>query len=168
MARERLAPFLSDFEDVSYLDGSAKTGVGTTGLKALLWDQLKDHPPYFPFDDSVSDRPMRYFVAEKIREQLFFELRDEIPYSAGVVVDEYEEGSDVHKIQATVVISREGHKSIVIGKGGDKIKTIGIRARRALEQFLGVHVYLNLRVKVSPDWMHNEREVRRIAYGGLT
>lgn len=168
MARDRLAPFLQEFSDVTYLDGSAKTGVGTAELKALLWDQLQEHPAYFPFDDSVSDRPMRYFVSEKIREQLFFELREEIPYSAGVVVDEYEEGSDTHRIQATVVISRESHKSIVIGRGGDKIKTIGIRARRALEQFLGVHVYLNLRVKVSTDWQHNEREVRRITYGGLT
>lgn len=165
--RDRLMPFLQDFRDVTFLEGSAKAGTGLDQLKDLLWSHLPEHPPYFPVDDSISDRPVRYFVSEKIREQLFFELREELPYSAGVVVDQYEEGADTHRIDATIVVARETHKSMVIGRGGEKVKSIGIRARRSLEQFLGVHVYLNLRVKVNRDWTQDENQVRRIAYGGL-
>lgn len=133
-------------------------------LTETIKKYLLAHPPYFP-TDILSQEPERFFIGELIREKIFETYRDEIPYSTEVVVVEFKErpkGKDY--IYAEIYVERESQKKIIIGKDGEKLKRVGEKARKDIEQFLGRPVYLELYVKVREDWRDNPFWVKTFGY----
>jgi GTP-binding protein Era len=120
-------------------------------------------PPYYD-EDALTDKPMRFFVAEMIREKLFFELDEELPYHAAVIVRQYEEKNTLTKIVADIVVSRDTQKFILIGKGGSMIKKIGQLSREDIEKFIDRKVFLELHVKVRKDWRNNDLYLKEYGY----
>lgn len=131
-------------------------------LEAIV-RRLPEMPPYYD-EDTLTDKPMRFFVAELIREKLFYELDDELPYHSAVLVRQYEEKNTLTKIVADIVVSRDSQKFILIGKGGSMIKRIGQQAREDIEKFIDRKVFLELHVKVRKDWRNNELYLKEYGY----
>lgn len=142
---------------------SALTGDGIDALVADIKALMPEGPPLYPKDD-LSEHPMRFFASELIREQIFLQYHEEIPYSCTVEISQYEEGEDMDRIHAEIVVNRESQKGILIGKGAAAIRSVGIKAREAIEEFTGRKAYLDLRVKVREKWREDERWVRRLGY----
>ncbi len=131
---------------------SALTGDGVTDLSAYLAAQMPVGPWLYP-GDQLSDLPLRLLAAELVREQVFRQLHQELPYASAVETESWEEFKDGSvKIGAVIYVQREGHRPIVLGKGGQRIKAIGAAARRELEELLGRRTHLLLHVKLKPDW----------------
>jgi len=114
-------------------------------------EKIPESPAYFE-KDKLTDKPLRFFVAEIIREKIFLHFRQEIPYSSHVVVESFKEYPQITKIRATVFVERESQKPILIGNGGKAMKRIGTEARKDIEKFIDSKVYLELFVKVDKDW----------------
>lgn len=145
-------------------------------VSALKKDNLADlvttilkyipvHPPLYA-TDSVSEHPERFFVAEFVREKVFELYRDEIPYSTAVEIVEYKEREQGKTfISAEIVVEKDSQKGILIGKGGDALKKVGLRARFEIETFLGRQVFLELRVKVREGWRDKEAMLQKFGYG---
>lgn len=135
--------------------------------KEWVWDRiielLPENPPYFDKED-VSDRPMRFFVSEMIREKIFLYTDKEIPYSSQVEVEEYIESEDIIHIRALIVVERDSQKGIIIGKGGTMMKRIGYDARKDIENFVGKKVFLKTFVKVDKDWRKDEKKLKNYGY----
>jgi GTP-binding protein Era len=140
---------LLDFAEVIPL--SALKGEQVDLLAERLVAHLPEGAPMYP-EDFVTDLPERFFVAEMVREQILRMTRDEIPYAAGVVIDSFQEGGPLVRIEATIYVERDSQKRIVIGKGGAMLKAVGTEARRQIEDFLATRVYLGLFVKVREGW----------------
>jgi GTP-binding protein Era len=128
-----------------------------------LIELLPESPPFYPKDE-LTDKTMRFFVSEIIREKILLNYKKEIPYSTEVVVEEYKETDERIDIRATIYVIRETQKMIIIGKGGQAIKRLGIDARKDIEEFVGKHIYLDLSVKVAKDWRENEKQLKRFGY----
>ena len=124
---------------------------------------LPENPPYYDKED-VSDRNIRFFVEEIVREKIFLHLEQEIPYCSQVIVNEYKELRDKHHIEAYVVVERESQKAIMLGKEGSMIKRIGTEARRDIEKFIGNKVFLSLSIKVDKDWRNKEQKLKIYGY----
>lgn len=118
---------------------------------------------YYP-DDSMSDRPVRFFVSELIREQIFKLYHEEIPYHTAVIIQSFEEKPTLNVIKAEIIVSRETQKVIMIGKSGSLIKKLGIQSREKIEEFLQAKVHLELFVKVRPKWRDNENYLKEYGY----
>jgi len=144
---------LMEFEQV--IPVSARTGENIENYIATLFRLLPEGPPHYP-EDQISDQMERTIAAEIIREKLILLTRDELPYSAAVVIEKFEEGESLHRIFAMVFVERESQKAIVIGKGGSMMKKIGTAARQELESFFGIKVFLELHVKVSKGWRDDD------------
>ncbi|MFO7371225.1 MAG: GTPase Era [Bacteroidales bacterium] len=129
----------------------------------IVLEKLPEGPVYYP-DDSLTDRPERFFVSEIVREKIFLNYRKEIPYSCEVVIDSFKEGDDMVRIEAIIYVMRETQKGIMIGHRGESLKKIGIQARLDIEKFLGKKVYLGLQVKVSQDWRNSDKMLKRFGY----
>jgi len=143
---------------------SALTGQGLDTLLALLFDLLPVSPPYYD-DETLTDLYERDIAADLIREAALLHLRDEVPHSIAVRIDEYKErGEHGAYIAATIFVERDSQKGIVIGKGGSMLKQIGTTARQAIEAMSGRKVFLDLRVKVSKNWRNNASTLRRFGY----
>lgn len=127
-----------------------------------LRERLPEGLLYEDFD-YLTDRPQRFFVAELIREAVIGMTRQEVPYGAAVIIDRYEDDGPLTRIVATVVVEKDSHKGIVIGKGGSMIKEIGIRARTAVSSFIERKVHLELHVKVIPGWTADPVRARKLA-----
>ncbi len=143
---------------ISALDGS-----GVDKLIELLCRLLPTGPPLFPEDD-VSDLPVRFFVAEMIREQVMIHTSEEIPYKTAVLVEEFKERGRLTVIKADVHVERDSQKRILIGRQGRMIKNIGTAARLKIQEFLGTQVHLELFVKVSKRWTRDERKLKELGY----
>lgn len=126
-------------------------------------EKLPNCPPYFPKDE-LTDRSMRFFITEIIREKILLNYQQEIPYCVEVAVDAYEESAKLINIKATIYATRDSQKAILIGKGGAAIKKVGIMARADIEEFVGKKVFLDLNVKVDKDWRDNEQELKHFGY----
>ena len=126
-------------------------------------DLLPENPPYFPKDE-LTDRSMRFFVSEIIREKLLLYYQKEIPYSCEVAVESYEEKEGVDNIGAVIYVERESQKAILIGHKGMSIKKVGIESRKDIEEFTGKKCFLNIYVKVMKDWRNNDRALRQFGY----
>jgi GTP-binding protein Era len=124
---------------------------------------LPEMPAYYA-EDTLTDKPMRFFVSELIREKLFFELDEELPYHSAVYIRQYEEKNTLTKIVADIVVSRESQKAIIIGKAGSMIKKIGQLARTDIEKFIERKVFLELHVKVRKDWRNNDLYLKEYGY----
>lgn len=120
-------------------------------------------PPYYPKDE-LTDRNLRFFTSEIIREKILLQFRQEIPYSVEVVVESFKESEEIDHIAANIFVTRESQKMIILGKGGKAIKKLGIESRNDIEEFLGKKVFLELTVKVNKDWRNNERQLKRFGY----
>jgi len=141
----------------------ATTGEGLEALLGAILPMLPRSPPLYPLDD-LAIAPVRFFVAEKIREVCFDELGQELPYSLAIGIEEYREGSDPLYIAATIYVERESQKGIVIGKGGRTVRQIGVRSRQSIESFVESRVYLDLRVKVLANWRKNPGKLKLLGY----
>ena len=142
------------------------SALNKTNIDTLLHEivtYLPAMPPYYDAD-TLTDKPMRFFVAELIREKLFFLLNEELPYHAAVIVRQYEEKNTLTKIVADIVVSRETQKAIIIGKNGSMIKEIGQKSREDIEKFIDRKVFLELHVKVRKDWRNNDLYLKEYGY----
>lgn len=142
---------------------SALHGFNVDSILAHIVDLLPESPPYFAKDE-LTDKPMRFFVAEIIREKILTHYRQEIPYSCEVVVESYLEEPEIVRIRAEIRVARETQKQIVIGSGGRMIKRVGTDARKDIERFIQNKVFLDLFVKVDEDWRNDEQKLRRFGY----
>ena len=142
---------------------SAAKGDGVDALRSRLEESLPPGPFYYP-DDELAVQPVRFFVAELIRETIFETYEEEIPYATIVRVEEYREAEIPVFIRATVYVERESQKPILIGKGGAGIRELGRRSREKIEQFVGSQVYLDLWIKVLPNWRANIATLRYLGY----
>jgi GTP-binding protein Era len=144
---------------------SALDGTNCDRLLAALVAALPEHPPYFP-PDATSDQPETFYVAEMVREKIFHLTHEEIPYAVAVRVEELTERAEPAclYIRASIFVEQESQKAILIGRGGAMLKRIGTAARRDLEAFFGIKVYLELRVQVRRNWRKDERALREFGF----
>ena len=165
--RTALLPFLAevsaDFDYAAVVPVSAAKGRQT---KDLL-DEARKHLPneglMFPEDD-LTDKSERFLASEYIREKVFRLLGDELPYATAVEIEKFETEGNLRRIFAAIVVDREGHKAIVIGKGGDALKRIASEARKDMERLFGGKVYLEIWVKVNSGWNDDERLLKSLGY----
>jgi GTPase len=142
------------FEEIVPL--SAKTGLNCDRLLEVLWNLLPEGEPMFD-PELLTIHPERFLVAERIREKVLGLTTEELPFTTAVVIERWEEDKekDLVRLYATILVERPGQKKIVVGHQGQMIKAIGTAARHDLEEFLGRRVYLDLHVRVEPDWREN-------------
>ncbi|MEA4855102.1 GTPase Era [Solidesulfovibrio sp.] len=145
---------------------SARPGQGLPEMLAALFSRLPEGPHQYD-PDEVSTAPVRFLAGEIVREKLFLALGEELPYATAVTVEHWDEKSKpgLTKIQATILVARESHKPMVIGKGGARIKDIGQKARLEIEEMLGSQVFLELWVKVRPGWADDPALLRELGLG---
>ena len=142
---------------------SAKEHFNIDNLKARIVELLPVAPPYFG-KDALTDKPARFFVTEIIREKLLLNYDKEIPYSTEVLVEKFDEKDTAIHIMAVIYVERDSQKGILIGKGGEKIKKVGIESRHDIEKFFDKKVFLELFVKVEKDWRNRENKLRQFGY----
>lgn len=142
---------------------SAREGDGVPGLLELLLQYLPEGPVYYP-KDQLSNRNVRFFISEMIREQIFLQYRQEIPYSAQVDIERFVEEENIIHIDAMIYVNRKSQKYILIGKNGSAIKDLGIESRKNIETFLEKQVFLKLHVKVREKWRDNEDLLQKFGY----
>ncbi len=148
-----------DFIDI--VPFSALTGANVDRLEDVLVEHLPEGEALYP-EETLTDLPERFFVAEMVREKILRLTRQEVPHSTAVVVEAWEEGSALTRIEASIFVERESQKAILVGKGGGMMKKIGTAAREDAEKFLGTKVYLGLHVKVRGDWRDNKRTLSEL------
>lgn len=133
----------------------------------LVWDKIleliPENPPYYD-KESLSDRPMRFFVSEIIREKIFLHCQKEIPYACQVEIEEYIVEPDITNIRALIIVERDSQKGIIIGKGGEMLKRIGRESRKEIQQFIDSKVFLQTHVKVDKDWRGSESKLKKYGY----
>jgi GTPase len=162
VTKTRLLPLIEQVQQwhdfAAIVPVSAATGDGVERLERVLLEQMPEGERGFP-DDYLTDQPERALVAETVREKVLQNTRAELPFSTAVVVDEFdeEERERLLRLYCTIFVETESQKPIVIGRAGEMIKRIGTEARHDLEKFFGTKVFLDLRVKVNPDWRDNDR-----------
>jgi GTP-binding protein Era len=163
-----LLPFLKKAASEAQFDEivpvSASRGKGLEELLGALKRYLPEQPAIHSGDD-LTDRNERFLAAEFLREKLFRLLGEELPYSTGVEIEKFEEERGMRRIHAAIVVGREGHKAIIIGSGGSKLKRIATAARLDMETLFGGKVYLEVWVKVRSGWTDDEAALRRMGYG---
>lgn len=143
---------------------SARTGEGVAELLAAVARRLPESPPLYP-EDELTDKSMRWLAGELVREAVFEVLGQELPYSMAVDVVEYDEGRpDLVRIRANLLVERNSQKRIVVGRGGEVIKRIGVRARKEIEKLVGSKVHLELFVKIDPRWLKNAKRIESLGY----
>jgi len=142
---------------------SAKNGKDIDKIMPAILKYLPEGMPYYP-EDHISDRPVRFFVSELIRKQIYDLYQEEIPYHTAVLIQSFEEKPNINVIKADIIVTRETQKVILIGKGGSMIKQLGINARKAIEEFVQGKVHLELFVKVRPKWRDNENYLKEYGY----
>jgi GTP-binding protein Era len=165
-----LLPFLAtvtrerDFEGVFLVEARRRRGVAD--IEKQLVRMLPEGEPLYD-EDSYTDRSMRFLAAERVREQLMRQLGDELPYATTVEIEKFEEGAPL-RIAAVVWVERQGQKGIVIGRGGERLKEIGRRARIDMERLFGQKVFLELWCKVREGWSDDEAALRALGYSDST
>jgi GTPase len=153
--------YQKEFEFTEVFPISALTGEGCVDLVNAWLARMPEAPPFFPADQ-FTDQPERFLAAELIREQAILATREEVPYAVAVLLDNFEEKKTLVRIRATLYVEREGQKGILIGKRGETMKKIGTAARLEIESVLGSRVFLELFVKVQPNWRQNAAIVRQL------
>lgn len=163
--KDRLLPIIEDyrqrhdFKEVIPLSARKRDGLDL--LLEKLIENLPEGPRYFP-EDQITDQPVRFMVAEIIREQVLLSTSEEIPYATTVAIDQFEEGEKLTRIAATIYCERQGQKRILVGKHGQMLKKIGTEARVQIEKLVATRVYLELFVKVSPAWRESHAFVEEL------
>jgi GTP-binding protein Era len=142
---------------------SALHGYNLEGLLPLVLDYIPEHPAYYDKED-LTDRNLRFFASEIIREKIFNNYQKEIPYSTEVIITAFKEEDNMAHISAEIIVERESQKNIIIGKGGAGIKKIGMEARRDIEKFIDGKVFLETHVKVIANWRSKDNYLRSFGY----
>jgi GTP-binding protein Era len=166
--KEILLPLLNAYSEMypffKMIPVSALKKDGINELEKEMKSILPFHPPFYD-PEVLTEQPERFFVAEFIREQIFLQFQEEIPYSTEVQIEEFRErDKGKNLIHAVIYVERDSQKGIIIGKNGSAIKEIGMKSRKAIENFLDRQVYLELRVKVSKNWRKNDQQIKRFGY----
>ena len=160
---ERIAYWQGVIPRASVIPCSATEGFNLDKIFDTVLELLPEHPAYFP-EGELTDRSMRFFVSEIIREKILLFYQKEIPYSCEVVVESYDERDGIDNISCVIYVERESQKAIVIGHQGKAIKKLGIEARKDIEEFTGKRCFLALHVKVLKDWRNSDRALRGFGY----
>ncbi len=142
---------------------SAKEHFNTANLMNRIIELLPVAPPYFG-KDALTDKPARFFVTEIIREKILLHYDKEVPYSVEVIVEKFDEKENGIHIMATIFVERDSQKGILIGRGGSMLKKVGTEARKDIERFFDKRVYLELFVKVEPNWRNRENKLKAFGY----
>ena len=150
---------LHDFKEI--IPVSAATGVNLQRLIERIIAYLPEGPLYFP-TDQITEQPMRFLAGELVREKVIRKTHQELPYSNAVLVTKYEETPGLVRIAAEVFVDRQGQKGIIIGAGGQMLKSIGTEARMELEKLLGQKVFLELHVRVREGWRDDDRFLQEL------
>lgn len=132
-------------------------------LVKQIVDKLPEGPEYFP-KETLTDKTLRFFASEIIREKILLNYKKEIPYSVEVVVEEYTEGTKMDKIRAIIYVARDSQKGIIIGHQGKMLKKVGTEARKDLEEFLDKKVFMELVVKVDSEWRNDDKKLKKFGY----
>lgn len=142
---------------------SAKEHFNVANLMARIVELLPESEPYFG-KDALTDKPARFFVTEIIREKILLNYDKEVPYSTEVIVEKFEESEKSIHIMAVIYVERDSQKGIIIGRGGSMLKRVGTEARKDIEKFFGKSVYLEMFVKVEPNWRNRENKLKSFGY----
>lgn len=142
---------------------SATTGQNIARLFETIIELMPEHPAYFP-QDELSDKSERFFAGEIIREKIFMNFDQEIPYSTEAVITEFKEEETIIRMRAEIYVERDSQKGIIIGKGGSMLKKLGTEAREELERFFAKKVFLETHVKVADNWRKQKDKLRRFGY----
>lgn len=163
--KEKLLPLIERFSQLheyrEIIPISARRRQGLDALLEKLVDAVPEGPRYFP-EDQITDQPARFMAAELIREQVLLATSEEVPHSVTVVIEQFEEGEKLTRIAAAIICERESQKGILIGRGGQMLKKIGTAARQEIERMVGTKVYLELFVKVRPNWRESRAFVEEL------
>ncbi len=158
--KTRALPVIDDYQKryafAEIVPISSLDGENVDRLVEVLEKRLPEGERLYP-EDTLTDLPERFFVSEMVREKILELTREEIPYSTAVSIDAWEDGAELTRIEASVLVERDSQKGIVVGKGGKMLKQIGSAARKDIEEFLGTKVFLGLHVKVRSQWRENKR-----------
>ncbi|MFD0795497.1 GTPase Era [Mucilaginibacter litoreus] len=133
------------------------------GIFEFVLENLPEHPPYYE-KDALTDRNDRFFASEMIRAQVFKQYKKEIPYSTEVIVTAFKEGEKLHRISAEIIVERESQKNIIIGNKGEMLKIVGTYARKDMEDFFQRKIFLEMFVKVIPDWRSKKNYLKKFGY----
>jgi len=166
--KEKLLPFISDiagkYQFHQVIPAAAVKGLSLDQVEQGVAALLPENEPFYP-EDQLTNRSMRFLAGEIIREKLVRELGQELPYTSTVSIDKYEEDETIIRIHATIFVETKGQKNIIIGRKGERMKSIGIKARKDIEAMADTKVYLNLWVKVREGWSNDEQALRGLGYG---
>lgn len=147
----------------SIIPASAKEGFNMQSILDAVIEKLPECPPWYD-KDAFTDKNLRFFASEIVREQILLNYKEEIPYCCEVEIESFKEGDERYEIGAVIHVMRDSQKGIIIGKKGAALKRVGTAARIEMEDFFQKKVFLSLFVKVDPDWRENKRELRRFGY----
>ena len=161
--QELLASWQRQLPEALVIPASAKEQFNIDAIVAAVRERLPEAPAWYD-KDTFTDRNLRFFASEIIREKILLNYKEEIPYSCQVEVESFKEGEERYDISAVIYVMRESQKGIVIGKKGAALKKVGTQARLDMEDFFQKKVFLELFVKVDPDWRESRRELRKFGY----
>ena len=161
--QERIAYWQAEIPRAIVIPCSATEGFNVGKIFDTVLQLLPEHAPYFP-QDELTDRTMRFFVSEIVREKILLYYQKEIPYSCEVAVESYEEKEGIDNISCLIFVERDSQKAILIGHQGKAIKKLGTEARRDIEEFTGKRCFLSLHVKVLKDWRNSDRALKSFGY----
>jgi GTP-binding protein Era len=161
-AQLEAASALARFDDTIVV--SAREGFNVDAFVSMVAEHLPEGPRWFP-EDMDCDATDEELVAEFVREKVLLNLRQEVPHSVAVICDDIDWAKDGHaSIRATIIVERESQKGIVIGRGGSMVKRIGTQARKDIERLFDARVFLDIQVRVQPQWRRDQNEIRRLGY----
>ncbi len=161
--REKMAYWQEEIPRAVVIPCSATEGFNVGKIFDTVLELLPEHAAYFP-QDELTDRTMRFFVSEIVREKILLYYQKEIPYSCEVAVESYEEKEGIDNISCLIFVERESQKAILIGHQGKAIKKLGIEARKDIEEFTGKRCFLSLHIKVLKDWRNSDRALKSFGY----
>ncbi|MCK9389403.1 MAG: GTPase Era [Sulfuritalea sp.] len=165
--KAELLPFIAKvsvlYEFAELVPLSAEKGIGTDELLTTVARYLPEGPPVFAADD-ITDRSERFMASEILREKLFRNLGEELPYGIAVEIEKFEQEGELRRIHAAVIVDKAGHRAIVIGKAGERLKRISTDARKEMETLFGGKVWLETWVKVKGGWADDERALKSLGY----
>lgn len=169
---EHLAAWAAERDFTALIPLSAKKRDGLKQLTKVLFEHMPVGEPLYP-EDELSDRPVRFFVSELVREQILLRTREEVPHGVAVTVDAYEEPAggnagkkkSVTRITLTIHVAKDSHKGIIIGQGGKMLQAIGTSARERAERLIGAPIHLDVKVRATPDWFDDAARLADLGYG---
>ena len=160
---ERMRWWQDKLPGATVIPASAQEKFNLESILDAVVSKLPECPPWYD-KDTFTDKNLRFFASEIIREKILLNYKEEIPYSCEVGIESFKEGAERYEISAVIYVMRESQKGIIIGRGGSALKKVGTQARLDMEDFFQKKVYLNIYVKTDPDWRESKKELRKFGY----